>query len=67
MYRQPSFNRPKHRGEGVITQKEKAVFYCQGELPQEGTAGVNNRVRELLQIDFRQFKQIAMIAQGEFW
>lgn len=67
VYRQPSFNRPKHRGEGVITQKERAVFYCQGELPQEGTAVVNNRVRELLQIDFRQFKQIAMIAQGEFW
>ena len=28
---------------------------------------VNNAVKELLHIDEKQFKQIAMIAQGEFW
>lgn len=67
VYRQPSYDRQKQRGEGVITEKEKAVFYCQGEKPVEGTAAVDTAVRELLGIDFRQFKQIAMIAQGEFW
>ena len=67
VYRQPSYDRPKQRGEGVITEKEKAIFYCEGELPTEGATTVNNKVKELLQIDFKQFKQIAMIAQGEFW
>lgn len=67
VYRQPSFDRQKQRGEGVITEREKAEFYCEGEMPIEGATLVNNAVKELLQIDFKQFKQIAMIAQGEFW
>lgn len=67
VYRQPSYDRQKQRGEGIVTEKEKAEFYCGDEKPIEGTTAVNNAVRELLRIDFRQFKQIAMIAQGEFW
>ena len=67
VYRQPSYDRQKQRGAGMITEKEKAVFYADGELPVEGTSAVNNAVKELLLIDFKQFKQIAMIAQGEFW
>ena len=67
VYRQPSYDRQKQRGEGVITEKEKAEFYCEGEKPIEGTTAVDTAVRELLRIDFKQFKQIAMIAQGEFW
>ncbi len=67
VYRQPSYERQKQRGEGSITEKEKASIYCEGEKPIEGAGLVNNAVKELLRIDFRQFKQIAMIAQGEFW
>lgn len=67
VYRQPSYDRQKQRGEGTVTEKEKAEFYCEGEKPIEGTTSVNNAVKELLKIDFKQFKQIAMIAQGEFW
>lgn len=67
VYRQPSYDRQKQRGAGMITEKEKAVFYTEGESPIEGTTAVNNAVKELLLIDFKQFKQIAMIAQGEFW
>lgn len=67
VYRQPSYDRQKQRGAGMITEKEKAVFYVDGESPIEGTTAVNNAVKELLLIDFKQFKQIAMIAQGEFW
>ncbi|MCM1037968.1 MAG: AAA family ATPase [Ruminococcus sp.] len=67
VHRQPSYDRQKQRGQGMVTEKEKAVFYAEGELPIEGTTAVNNAVRELLMIDFKQFKQIAMIAQGEFW
>lgn len=67
VYRKPSYDRAKQRGSGVINEKEKAEFYCEGETPIEGTSLVNNAVKELLRIDFKQFKQIAMIAQGEFW
>lgn len=67
VYRQPSYERDKQRGQGRITEKEKAEFYMEGEPPIEGVAQVSQMVKELLQIDFAQFKQIAMIAQGEFW
>ncbi len=67
VYRKPSYERQKQRGNGMITEKEKAEFYCEGETPIEGVSQVNNAVKELLKIDFKQFKQIAMIAQGEFW
>lgn len=67
VYRKPSYDRPKQRGEGMITEKERAEFYCEDKAPIEGTSQVNQAVKELLKIDFKQFKQIAMIAQGEFW
>ncbi len=67
IYRQPGYLRAKQRGEGLIEEKEKAVFYCGAETPQEGKTQVDRRIKELLSISFEQFKQIAMIAQGEFW
>ena len=66
VYRAPSYNRPKQRGEGFITTKEEAIFYCENETPIEGINKVNIAVQELLNINVKQFKQIAMIAQGEF-
>lgn len=67
VWRQPSYERQKQRGSGVILEKEKAVFYEEGQAPIEGLTQVNNAVKELLHIDEKQFKQIVMIAQGEFW
>ena len=67
VWRQPSFERQKQRGTGVITEKEKAVLYEDGRPPIEGLQQVNSAVKDLLHIDDKQFKQIAMIAQGEFW
>lgn len=67
VWRQPSYERQKQRGSGVILEKEKAVFYEEGQMPIEGLTQVNNAVKELLHIDEKQFKQIVMIAQGEFW
>ena len=66
VWRQPSYERKKQRGTGVITEKEKAVFYEEGKAPIEGLTQVNLAVKDLLHIDEKQFKQIAMIAQGEF-
>ncbi len=67
VWRQPSYERQKQRGFGMITEKERAVFYEEGQPPIEGLTQVNNAVKELLHIDEKQFKQIVMIAQGEFW
>ncbi len=65
--RQPAYERPKKRGTGVITENERAVFQERGQSPVEGVKQVNAAVEELLHINDKQFKQIAMIAQGEFW
>ncbi len=65
--RYPAFQRPKKRGNGFMDEPERVEFYPDGELPTEGTKYVNPRIAELLQIDYEQFKQVAMIAQGEFW
>ena len=67
VWRQPEYERKKQRGDGVVTEKQKAILYKDGGTPVEGVNQVNNAVRELLHIDDKQFKQIVMIAQGEFW
>ncbi len=67
VWRQPTYERKRLRGEGMKTEVEKAVFYEDGQPPIEGLKQVNAAVEELLHIDDKQFKQIAMIAQGEFW
>lgn len=67
VWRQPSYERQKQRGSGMILEKEKAIFYEEGQEPIEGLTQVNRAVGELLHINEKQFKQIVMIAQGEFW
>lgn len=67
VFRQPSYERRKQRGSGVVLEKEKAVLYEEGQAPIEGQTQVNSAVKKLLHIDEKQFKQIVMIAQGEFW
>ncbi|MCM1157462.1 MAG: AAA family ATPase [Bacteroidales bacterium] len=66
VYRQPAYERAKQKGEGTTRQKERAVFYCGNNTPIEGKSAVDGAVKELLHIDAKQFKQVAMIAQGEF-
>ena len=64
--RTPAYERKKLRGEGTLVQQEKAVFYEEGKAPVEGISQVKEAVHSLLHIDVKQFRQIAMIAQGEF-
>lgn len=56
----------KKRGGGVGGMTKNAVFYADGELPIEKETAVNARITELLGLDDRQFRQIVMLAQGEF-
>lgn len=67
IYRQPSYLRKKQRGEGYIEEKENVILTEEGKVPIEGIKPVKAAVEELLHISEQQFKQIAMIAQGEFW
>lgn len=56
----------KKRGGGVGGMMKNAYFYEDGELPIEKETAVNTRITELLGLDDRQFRQIVMLAQGEF-
>lgn len=67
--RNPEYMRRKKRSrsEGAMTkEKENAVLYLPDGAVVEGSREVNVRLQALLGIDHSQFKQISMIAQGEF-
>ena len=56
----------KKRGGGVGSLTKNAYLYEDGELPVEKETLVNARVTEILGLDEKQFRQIVMLAQGEF-
>ena len=67
IYREPESERPKKRGNGTIKIRESAVLYVGEDTPVEGLREVNGQIIDMLHINGDQFKQISMIAQGEFW
>ena len=67
--RNPKYLRPKKRGKGSggsVEEKENAVLKCTDGTVIEGVREVNAKLLEVLALDYSQFKQISMIAQGEF-
>lgn len=67
--RNPEYMRPKKKkgGKSAYTkEKENAVLYLPEGKTVEGISEVNRKMQEILVLDYRQFKQISMIAQGEF-
>ena len=65
--RNPEYERPKGRGEGTTTQKADATLeFADGRPPVTGLRDVNCAVEDVLGITREQFRQIAMIAQGDF-
>lgn len=67
--RNPEYMRPKKKkgGKGAYTkEKEKAALYLPDGKTVEGSNEVNRKIQEILVLDYRQFRQISMIAQGEF-
>lgn len=64
--RNPEYVRPRKKGEGVTKEKENAVLYEENGNVLEGVKEVNARMQEILVLDYGQFKQLTMIAQGEF-
>lgn len=69
IHRSPRYLRPKKRGRGdggLVEEKENAVLYLPEGDVLEGVKEVNARLLQILAVDYSQFKQISMIAQGEF-
>lgn len=64
--RNPKYDRPKQRGEGFTTEAESGELYEGEDLAAVGGIQVTEAVKQLLGLDYSQFKQISMIAQGEF-
>lgn len=66
--RNPEYMRPKKKGtkNEYTREKENAVLYLPDGSIIEGVGEVNRKMQEILILDYRQFKQISMIAQGEF-
>lgn len=65
--RNPEYDRPKGRGTGMTKQKGDAVLIFPDERqPVTKSRDVTRAVEELIGLDYRQFTQIAMIAQGDF-
>ena len=65
--RNPEYTRPSKRGSGSLTvEKENAILYLPDDRVLEGVRTVNEKLQEILSLDYRQFKQITMLAQGEF-
>ena len=56
----------KKRGGGVGSITKQALLYCPNEQPIEKETSVNAKITEILGLDEKQFRQIVMLAQGEF-
>ncbi len=64
--RNPEYERPKARGEGMTTAKADAeLTYPDGRVVSK-LRDVDEAVRDIIGLDRDQFVQVAMIAQGDF-
>lgn len=69
IYRNPEYVRPKKRKGGAseyTKERENAIIYMPDGRVIEGNQEVNRKIQEILVLNLKQFKQISMIAQGEF-
>ena len=65
--RNPEYTRPKVRGQGTPTEKADAVLtYADGRPPVTKAKEVTAAVQEIIGLDYDQFSQIVLIAQGQF-
>ena len=72
IYREPSYQYENRNGK-ITDNAEKVIFYqpdgstIENVKQVDGTKSQPGAIPELLNINVNQFKQVAMIAQGEFW
>lgn len=63
--RNPSYEKPKKKGEG-FTKKSADASLEYDDVVVSGIKNVDIKIEEILGINAKQFKQISMLAQGEF-
>lgn len=64
--RNPEYLRPAKRGEGMVTEKAEAeLIYPDGRIVTNSKR-VTEEIESLIGLTRKQFKQVAMIAQGDF-
>ena len=67
VFRSPEYMAPKKRGTGLTFRKAEAQLIYPDECqPVTKARDVTRAIEELLGLDYEQFTQIAMIAQGDF-
>lgn len=66
LQRNPKYERPKKSGQGLTSESADAVLTLPSGDVVTGYKDVTNKIIDILGINYRQFKQISMIAQGEF-
>lgn len=64
--RNPSYSRPKKNKTGFTTENTDAALTLPDGKVIAGAKEVTAKITDLLGVNYKQFKQIAMIAQGEF-
>ena len=64
--RSPSYERPLRNGQGTRTQAARVILTMPDRLPIENDNQVRQEIEGLIRLDYTQFKQVSMLAQGEF-
>ena len=64
--RSPEYERPAKRGTGTVKQLANAELICPDGTTYSKVREVDKKIQEILGIDWNQFSQIVMLAQGDF-
>lgn len=64
--RSPRYERPRKSGKGMTEELPKVALTLPDGTVLTGKEAVGRKVEELLGLNYKQFKQVAMLAQGEF-
>ncbi len=64
--RNPEYTRKSKRGDKLIKQKAEAELTLPDKSVISGYKSVNEKIENILGVNFSQFSQISMIAQGDF-
>ncbi|MEG0049934.1 MAG: SMC family ATPase [Clostridia bacterium] len=64
--RNPSYPRSKKHGDGITMESANATLYLPDGSIKTGSTQVTEAIRDIIGLDYAQFSQIIMIAQGEF-
>ena len=64
--RNPEYERPKTRGDGMTKKSAGAELICPDKSVISKPKEIKQKLNDILAIDRNQFTQIAMMAQGEF-